>query len=179
MRKLFFYAVAVVSVAVAALTAMTGCSSARTSSVPTGAEIARQEFIAQMLEERMYKVDFTMAYPRAGRSLPLNYPYFVSVIGNRVESFLPYFGRVYTVPYGGGEGLHFEAPITDYTVDHGRKGQWQIRFDAETAEDSYTFDLEVYPSGESYLSINSIRKQGMSFSGEIDLDPEFEAILVR
>jgi hypothetical protein len=171
MKKLFLL--------VATVAAMTACGTNRGASVPSEAQLAQERLVQTMLDAKMYKVDFKMAIPQTGRSFSLTYPYFVSVIDNRVESFLPYFGRAYTLPYGGGEGLNFEATITNYTVKTGRKGQWQISFEARTVEDNYTFNLDIYPSGESYLNIGAINKQGMSFSGAIDPEPEFEAVRVE
>lgn len=164
-----------IAVILAGVVSITSCSSTR-SVVHSEADEVRQQFIGQMLQKKMYKVDFTRAYPQGGPSFTMNYPYFVSVIGDRVESFLPYFGRAYSIPYGGGEGLHFEAPVRDYSMKEGKKGQQVITFNARTDEDDYNFNLEVYPSGEAYLSINAVHKQGMSFSGNIDEDPEFEVL---
>jgi hypothetical protein len=139
---------------------------------------ANAEVVASMLTNRLYKMDFNRGYPTAGPSLPLNYPYFVSIIRDRVESFLPYFGRAYNIPYGGGEGLRFTAPIENYKMTQGRKEQQIVTFDARTAEDSYQFRIEIYPTGETYLTVGASQKQAMSFSGQVDLDAKFEAIRI-
>ena len=159
------------------MAAMSSCSSTRTAA-QSAADEQNAQLVTRMLDKKMYKVDFDRAFPMPGPSFTLNYPYFVSVIGDRVESFLPYFGRAYSIPYGGGEGLRFEAPITGYTVKDGRKGQQVITFNARTSEDDYTYSFEIYPSGETYLNVNAVNKQGMSFSGTMDLEPEFEVIKV-
>jgi hypothetical protein len=134
--------------------------------------------VEDMLARRLYKVDFTRAYPMSAPSFYLNYPYYISVIGDRVESFLPYFGRAYNIPYGGGEGLRFAAPISDYTETLKRNGRREIHFTATTDEDSYRFSLAVFPGGQSDLSVSASRRQSISFSGQVDLDPEFEAVRV-
>lgn len=131
-----------------------------------------------MLDKRLYKVDFTRAFPMSGPSFPLTYSYFISVIDDRVESFLPYFGRAYSLPMDGGEGLRFVTPITGYTDTPGRNGKRIISFTARTQEDSYDFRLEVFPTGASHLTVNSGRKQSISFSGDIDLEPDFDVIRI-
>lgn len=158
--------------------AATGCSASR-STVMSEADLVTAGQIDKMLTERLYKVDFDRAYPMSAPTLPLNYPYFVSVIGNRVESFLPYFGRAFTIPYGGGEGLRFEAPISDYRERVRKNGSREISFRARTNEDRYDFTLTVFPLGQCDLNISPGLKQPISFSGEIDLSPEFEAVRVR
>ncbi len=150
-----------------------GCSATKPAA-SSEAQAAQQQHVDNMLQNRLYKVDFTRAYPMSGPAFALTYPYYMSVIGDRVESFLPYFGRAWSIPYGGGEGLRFNAPITGYTVKEGKKGRTEISFNARTDEDSYLFSLEVYPGGSSYLTVSPLQKQTISFDGKIDLDPEFE-----
>ncbi len=156
---------------------MSACSSTRgASTAPSAVEAAKMEHIATMLQNRLYKVDFTRAYPVSGRAFTLNYPYFVSIIGDRVESFLPYFGRAYLLPVGGGEGLRFTAPTRNYEMTIDKRGRYQISFDARTSEDDYTFELEVDRMGRSSLTVYAQKKQAISFGGEVDPDPEFEAV---
>lgn len=156
---------------------MVSCS-ATSKVAKTNEDSANAELVTIMLEKRMFKMDFARAYPTAGPSFSLTYPYFVSVIRDRVESFLPYFGRAYSIPYGGGEGLRFEAPITNYRMTDGKKGKRIVTFDARTTEDNYQFRIEIYPTGETYLTVNASQKQSMSFSGTIDFDVEFEAVRI-
>ncbi len=157
---------------------VTGCTVSK-SVVVSDADRVTAGQIEKMVAERLFKVDFTRAYPMSAPSFPLNYPYYISVIGDRVESFLPYFGRAYTAVYGGGEGLRFEAPISDYTETLKKNGRREIDFTAVTDEDRYEFSLTIFPLGECDLSISAFRKQSISFSGQIDLDPEFKAVKVE
>jgi hypothetical protein len=81
--------------------AVAGCSPAK-SALMSEADAVTNRQIDKMLSERLYKVDFDRASPVAAPPFFLTYPYYISVIDDRVESFLPYFGRAYNVPYGGG-----------------------------------------------------------------------------
>lgn len=163
---------------VAMAVSMFACSPARSATLSSADAIAAKQ-VATMLDGRLYKVDFTHAYPSSGPSFPLNYPYYVSIIDDRVESYLPYLGRAYMIPYGGGEGLRFRAPIGDYNMTTGRRGQYEISFTARTSEDDYVFYLDIYPTGESDLRVSSTRKQAISFRGTVDLDPEFESVRIK
>lgn len=155
-----------------------GCSASKSVSM-SETDLVTAGQVEKMLAERLYKVDFGRAYPMTAPSFPLTWPYFISVINDRVESFLPYFGRAYSVPYGGGEGLRFEGVVSGYTETVKKNGRREIDFKVTTREDIYDFSLTVFPLGECSLVISPSKKQSISFSGRIDLDPEFEAALKR
>lgn len=157
--------------------AAAGCSASR-SAIRSEADMVTAGQVESMLAQRLYKIDFDRAYPVSAPPFHLNYPYYVSVIGDRVESFLPYFGRAYTAPYGGGEGLRFAAPITEYTENVKKNGSREISFEARTEEDSYRFILTVFPLGQCDMSVTPGQRQSISFSGRIDLEPDFEAVRV-
>jgi hypothetical protein len=161
----------------AVVLAAAGCGTSK-QAVMSEADMVTAAQIDTMLAERLYTVYFQRAYPMGGPSFMLTHPYFISVIDDRVESFLPYFGRAYTIPYGGGEGLRFAAPISDYTDEVKRNGRRVISFDAATREDRYRFSLTVFPVGSCNLTVTAGQKQSISFSGEIDMDPEFEAVRI-
>jgi hypothetical protein len=72
--------------------------------------------------------------------------------------------------------LRFEAPISEYGEKQGRKGRRDITFRAGTEEDSYDFFLSIYPGGQCNLTISPMQKQSISFSGHVDMEPEFEAV---
>ena len=173
MKRLSF--IVVVS---ALLLAAAGCSATRSVSLSEVDRITAMQ-IDDMLARRLYKIDFTRAFPVSAPSFSLSYPYYVSVIGDRVEVFLPYFGRAYSIPYGGGEGLDFEAPLSDYSETTKKNGRREITFTARTAEERYDFTLTVFPLGESNLAITPTNRQTISFSGSFDLEPAFEAVMIE
>lgn len=172
MKKLIFL------IALVGSAAMISCGTTSSAAKSEVDRIAAEQ-VSVMLGEKVYKMDFNRAYPTSAPPFSLNYPYFVSVIRDRVESFLPYFGRAYSIPYGGGEGLHFDAPISNYKVVTGKKDKKIVTFDARTAEDNYQFRIEIYPTGETNLSVGASQRQSMSFSGHIDLDAEFELMRIE
>lgn len=133
--------------------------------------------VEQMLSKHLYKVNFDRAYPVSFRSFYLNHPYYIAVVGEDLDSYLPYFGRSYgAVPFGLGSWLDFQGPISNYEERTGKKGQHIISFDAHSPDDTNTYMLTVYPSGEADLTVTSINKQSISYSGKLDLEPDFEVI---
>lgn len=71
-------------------------------------------YIEKQLDNRCFTVDVSMAYPMRGRSIPLTSSYSLKMKNDSVDVYLPYFGRAYSVPYGGGKGLHFQSEITGF-----------------------------------------------------------------
>ncbi len=130
--------------------ASAGCSASKPA-VMSEADLVTAGQVTKMLAARLYKVDFDRIYPMSAPSSYLNYPYFISVIGDRVESMLPYFGRAYSVPFDGGEGLRFAAPISDYNETAKKNGRREITFSAQTDEDHYDFRLTIYPLGQCII----------------------------
>ena len=59
-----------------------------------------------------YKINVDYMQPMKGRSRALTSDYSIEIRNDSVFSCLPYFGVAYNVPYGGGKGLIFNAPIT-------------------------------------------------------------------
>ena len=86
--------------------------------------------------------------------------------------YLPYYGRGYNIPYGGGEGLDFDAKIEDYQQKTGKKGNYEIKFSARTREDFYTFYIDVYNNGSSSIHVNMQRRQSIDFLGNLILKEE-------
>lgn len=156
--KRFYYVILLMSVVIAGI----GCAS--TKSVGTEEE---QLALKQLIESGEYKIEATMAYPRRGRSVPLTSSYSVEIKNDSVFSYLPFYGRAYTIPYGGGNGLNFNAPVQDYSVKY-NKGAAEIKFNAQTSEDLYRYTLNVYPDGTSNIDVVMQQRESMRYSGRLE-----------
>ncbi len=146
----------------AALLLLAGCSQGGKVQVSQQAEKTREA-----LAQKKYTIGVGQALPARGRAVNLNSNYSLTVSGDSVYSHLPYFGRAYNVPYGGGSGLVFDAPITGYTVKEGRKGLTEVSFEARTGEDWFRFNIRVSPGGGSYISVLPGQREAISFDGRM------------
>ena len=70
----------------------------------------KKEAVRQLIVSEDYKIDVNTAMPMRGRSIPLTSQYSLQIRNDSVFSYLPYYGRAYSVPYGGGSGL-FRAKV--------------------------------------------------------------------
>ncbi len=110
--------------------------------------------------------------PFGGRSVNLTSPYSITVKNDSVISSLPYFGRAYHVPYGGGNGLQFKAPLTSYETDFNKRGAGLIKMKTTNNEDTYTFTITVQTNGSAYVTVNMHNRQTISYDGELDMGYE-------
>ncbi len=125
--------------------------------------------VSEALASRHYTINVLMMYPQRGRAVNLTTNYSVEVKGDSLISYLPYFGRAYNVPYGGGKGLNFIAPITGYQTETDRKGITRVVLTSENEEDRYRYILEVSSSGDSYIQVQSRQRDFIRYSGRMDL----------
>ena len=88
----------------------------------------KKQAVEKLVTSGKYKINVNRALPARGRSVTLTSPYSVEIRNDSVISYLPYYGRAYSIPYGGGEGLNFKAPLTDYKLEWGKKETAKIKF---------------------------------------------------
>lgn len=129
----------------------------------------KKQAVEKLITSGKYKIDVNRALPARGRSVMLTSPYSVEIRNDSVISYLPYYGRAYSIPYGGGEGLNFKAPITDYQVDRDKKGTAKIKFSTQSREDKFDFTIDVFSNGSSTIFVNMQNRQSISFNGELDI----------
>ena len=80
-----------------------------------------------------------------GGSKHLTSDYSLEIRNDSVYSYLPYFGVAYNVPYGGGKGLNFSAPLSEYTSTYSKKGNAKITLKVRNEEDNYLYNIIIYP----------------------------------
>ena len=117
----------------------------------------KKEAVRQLIVSEDYKIDVNTAMPMRGRSIPLTSQYSLQIRNDSVFSYLPYYGRAYSVPYGGGSGLIFNAPLV-------------IKFSARSPEDFFEFRAKVFPDGTTSIDVTMQNRQAISYRGEVDLD---------
>lgn len=134
----------------------------------------KRQVVEKLITSGKYKIDVNRALPARGRSISLTSLYSLEIRNDSVISYLPYFGRGYSIPYGGGNGLNFKAPITDYSLEQDKKGTARIKFSARSPEDKFDFNVSVYSNGSSSIFVNMQNRQSISFSGELDIKEKEE-----
>lgn len=134
----------------------------------------QSNYVKNMVDSKRYTIDVNRMIPMSGPTKALSSSYSLEIKGDSVVSYLPYMGEAYSVPYGGGKGLNFEAPITDYSINFDKKGTAKIKFKARTNEDNFSFYVQIYDNGSSSINITPINRQSISFHGKLDEEKEIK-----
>lgn len=129
----------------------------------------RAQAVEQALAARHYRVSVNMMYPRNGKAKTVSSDYGLEVKGDTLVSYLPYFGRAYNVPYGGGKGLNFTETFTEYHSKKLSNGATQVLIKVKNEEDVYEFILEIFDNGSTSIDMNSRERESINYSGNIEL----------
>lgn len=128
------------------------------------------QMVRQQLAERHYTIEVDHCYPRRGGSRRIDYGYELTVSGDTLKSYLPYFGRAYHIPYGGGKGLHFNSIITDYQQGLVKQGLTRIVILTQNEEDTYQYVVEVFENANASIQVFSREREDIGFSGTMKTD---------
>lgn len=132
----------------------------------------KEKEIKEIVASGRFKIDVNRAVPMAGRSIPLTSSYSLAIQGDSILSYLPYFGRAYSAPYGGGGGLTFQEVATELEQASKKKDRSEIKFRVKTQDDVYTFRVEVFPNGSATIHVTPVNKQSITFYGDVASDLE-------
>jgi hypothetical protein len=137
-----------------------------------GGESAEKDsaWISNAVTQKHFKVEVSRAYPQGGQLIPLTSLYSLTVRGDSVYSYLPYFGRAYRVPYSGSVGLNFNGVMTDYRTYRGRRGETIAKFNLASPEDRHEYTVEIEDNGVSTIRVNSLNRQSIDFEGRMERD---------
>jgi hypothetical protein len=123
--------------------------------------------IKQMVEQKQFVFHAQTALPLSGASKHLTSEYDLKVTPDKVTSYLPFFGRAYSLPYNPTEGgFNFTSEKFDYTTSK-RKGRWEISIKPKDVRDFKEFSLSISESGYGTLHAISNNRQPISFTGYI------------
>lgn len=125
--------------------------------------------VKEAVDAKTYEINVDRMHPIKGGSRTLTTNYSLKVRNDSVYSYLPYFGVAYSVPYGGGKGMIFNEPLTDYTTKKLKKGKVQVTFQTRSEGDNYEYSLTIYPNGSTTINVQATNQQSISYTGEMDI----------
>jgi hypothetical protein len=150
-----------------AVVVLSGCATSEERAAQK-AEHARK--VQAALNQKDFKISVDRMYPMRGSSKNVSYGYLVGVRNDSLFSHLPYFGRAFSVPYGGGKGLNFEERIGSYKEYQKKNGKRYIEIEVKNEEDSYLYTIEVFDDGKSSVDVQARQRERISYSGEMEFD---------
>src|SRR5438105_122901 len=124
--------------------------------------------IKSIVESGQFVFHAQIALPMSGASRQLTSEYDLKVSKDAVVSYLPFFGRAYSLPYGSREGgFDFTSRKFDYSVSDRKKGGWQINIKPKDVADFRELSLLLSKTGYGTLQVVSNNRQPISFTGYI------------
>ncbi len=129
------------------------------------AQVTRQ--VQEGLDTRHYTIAVDWMKPLGGMPRHVSSNYELKVNGDEVDSYLPYTGEAYRLPYGGGKGLNFKGTISHYNITYPTSNRSHIEFTVTNEEDSYLFRIDVFNNGKAIIDIIARDRDAISFDGEM------------
>ena len=129
------------------------------------AQVTRQ--VQEGLDTRHYTIAVDWMKPLGGMPRHVSSNYELKVNGDEVDSYLPYVGEAYRLPYGGGKGLNFKGTIEHYSITYPTSNRSHIEFTVTNVEDSYQFRIDVFNNGKAIIDVIARDRDAVSFDGEM------------
>ncbi|WP_163408232.1 DUF4251 domain-containing protein [Flavobacterium ajazii] len=131
-------------------------------------ELQKQKEIEALIDSKNFVFEAQKAMPQGGRLLNLDYnTYFLKFNEAKTTCDLPFFGRAFNVPYGGGDGgIKFEGVPENIQIEK-KKKSYDVKATVKGKDDVYDLFFSVYIDGGASLSVNSNNRAFISYDGEI------------
>lgn len=129
----------------------------------------KQHQIDSLINSKVFVFVATRALPQGGNSIDLTTnSNSLKFHPEKIESYMPFFGRAYSIDYGGNGGIKFEGKPEEYKVvtKKGGKG-FEIYATVSVTRDNYKLTLIVNPDGNAFLTIDSNQRSPISYNGNV------------
>ena len=134
-------------------------------------QVREAQYVREALEAGEFTIDISQMIPMRMSPRQVS-PYSVRLSERKLYSHLPYMGRAWEVPYGGGHALNFDAEIQDYALYQDRDGSYTARIVVKTDEDTHVYTFRIFDNGSTSLVVQSRNREPISFSGQVDFPEE-------
>lgn len=122
--------------------------------------------IQQMIDTKNFIFKAETANPQSGRTRQLTQEYDLTVSGDKIICFLPYYGRAYNAPVSSEGGIKFTSIDFSFEIKNVKKG-WEITMKPNDVTDVHQMYLTVFTNGRATLEVTSNNRQNISFNGHV------------
>ncbi len=145
---------------------LTGCGTQNSvAKAEREAQVMHQ--VEEAIQSRSYTIAVDWMKSLNGMARHVNDNYELKVDGDQVDSYLPYVGEAYRLPYGGGVGLNFKGEIKNYKVIKSTRNRYVIEFDVNNGEDLFHYRIDMFTSGKAIIDVMPRDRDAISFDGEV------------
>ena len=132
-------------------------------------EAVRAKMIKKILPTKQFRVTLSEMYPRRGAPQSINRGYEVVVMGDRVESWIPYLGMPEVMQVGTTRGFRFTEAVKDYQVTNASADLSKVKVELDHEGNTYEYYFEIYSDGSAELEIRSRDRESIRYRGEMVL----------
>ena len=123
--------------------------------------------VVNAVEARQYTIAVDWMKPLGGMARHVSSNYELKVDGDNVDSYLPYVGEAYRLPYGGGKGLNFKGKIDNYKMSKLTSNRLVIEFSVTNDEDTFHYRIDMFTNGKAIIDVIAHDRDAISFDGEM------------
>lgn len=131
---------------------------------------AKQQLeMSQLIQNGRFRFVARTANSELGNFNHLSSNYELVFDSLQVKAFLPYYGRAYSVPFGGSGGVKFE--LTAKSINrkwNEKKKLFILSTELADSQDSYSIFLTISLNGFADLNINFRNRSWISYYGTIE-----------
>jgi hypothetical protein len=124
--------------------------------------------MAQLIQDGKFRFVARSANSELGNFNQLSSNYEMVFDSLQITAFLPYYGRAYSVPYGGSGGVKFDLKAESIDKKwNERKKLFTLATEVADSEDSYSIYLTCGLDGFADLKIHFRNRRWISYNGTI------------
>lgn len=132
-------------------------------------KLQKEKAMYELLDSGQFRFIASSARSSLGNFNNLGTNYELKFDSLNLKAYLPYYGRAYSVPYGGSEGVKFELQAEKIEKEWNKKKQlFTFRTEVSDKTDSYLMYLTTGLSGYADLKITFRNRQPISYYGTIE-----------
>lgn len=127
----------------------------------------------QKIEEPNFTFRADQLQTQGGRLIHLNSYFYLTITKTTIESYLPYFGRLYAPIFDINDlGVKFRSTNFDYDSKLTKKGIYEIKIHPNDIADrelnGLTMRLTITSAEYATLSIQMLDRQGVTYFGSVE-----------
>ncbi|MFS4491631.1 DUF4251 domain-containing protein [Maribacter sp. 2308TA10-17] len=126
--------------------------------------------VKEVIESDTYEFNIVWVLPMGGTSINVNGDgYLVKITSDSIQTYLPYFGRVYSgVGYGTESGISFESELEDFQVTvNDDKKKIEIGLTTNTTNENIEMVITIFKNGSCHITLQSMHRSTISYSGKL------------
>lgn len=131
-------------------------------------EAAQIEVTKNLVKSKNFIFKVININPMRGKTINVTSEYEVKIKNDSIFSYLPFFGRAYSVDYGTRNSpMMFELPINEFSSEESKKG-FMIKAEVKNKTDVLNYTFQVSKTGSTTLIVNSVNRQSISYYGKLE-----------